>query len=202
MLTRELQETLNNAFQEAVRRQHEYVTLEHLLFAVLNETSGREMLESCGAELKTLEQDLRIYLEEKLEPISESSDHLPEPTPALERALARAAVQAESAGVNTINSGNVLAALLLEQRSYAVYLLEKQNISRLDILSYVSHGISKNSSYTPDQESISETDDNKPGRAKRNALETFAVNLNERAKQGKIDPLVGRDSELKEQFRY
>ncbi len=200
MLTRELQESLNNAFQEALKRQHEYVTLEHLLFALLNETSGREILESCGAELKTLERDLRIYLEEKLEPMPEHSKHLPEPTPALERALARAAVQAESAGVSTINSGNVLAALLLEQRSYAVYLLEKQNISRLDILSYISHGVAKSASYSPEQVNIPDEEDDKPdkpNRSRKNALDSFAVNLNERARQGKIDPLVGRDSELK-----
>lgn len=201
MITRELQDTLNNAFKEALKRRHEYLTLEHLLYALIKEKTGREVINNCGGDLEHLKHKLEAFFEQKMEQVAEGTEQLPEQTAAFERVLARALMQAEASGQSTIDGGNVLAAMYQERRSHAVYLLEKEGITRLDVLSYISHGISKVGPIEDDIEEA-ETPDFPPSRQekrkpKHDPLAQFTVNLIERAEQNKIDPLVGREAEVK-----
>jgi ATP-dependent Clp protease ATP-binding subunit ClpA len=200
MITKELQDTLNNAFKEALKRRHEYLTLEHLLYALLKEKTGREVINNCGGDIEHLKHELETFFEQKMEALASGAEQLPEQSAAFERVLARALMQAEASGQNTIDGGNVLAAMYQERRSHAVYLLEKEGITRLDVLSYISHGISKVGPIEDDLDQ-GETPDFAPTtrerkKPKRDALEQFTVNLIERAQQNKIDPLIGRQAEI------
>ena len=193
-VTKELQSTLQNALGEARRRRHEYVTLEHLLHAMTRDKVGSEVLLACGADLDLLRKELEDYLDRSLEPRPVSGD--PEQTPAFQRVLQRAAWHVQGAGRTELHAGDVLVAITRERGSQAVYLLEKQGVRRLDILSYISHGIGK------DREG-GEGDDPEAGggeegapRSVKDPFRAFTVNLVERAAKGLIDPLVGRRAEL------
>jgi ATP-dependent Clp protease ATP-binding subunit ClpA len=198
MLTKELQITLNVAVDEATKRRHEFLTLEHLLLALLHEQTGSDVLRHCGGNLTALERALEEFFAEHIEQMPRYKKHRPEPTAAFERVLQRAVVQAQSSGRNQIDGGHVLAALYQERRSHAVYLLEQQGISRLDVLNYISHGISKLPAEGPDGEPMPMDDDAEAaaGQVGRDPLTAFTVNLIERAKGGKIDPLIGRETEV------
>jgi ATP-dependent Clp protease ATP-binding subunit ClpA len=143
MITKELQETLNSSVQEAVTRKHEYLTLEHLLYALIAEKTTSQVIRHCGGNSDELKKELDKFLNESMEKLKDNKPKNPEPSAAFERVLSRAAMQAESSAQPTIDGGNVLAAMFQERRSHAVYLLEKQGITRLDVLNYISHGISK-----------------------------------------------------------
>ncbi len=199
MLTAELQKTLNKSVTEAVRRRHEYVTLEHLLLALLDEKTGSDVIRSCGGESTGLRRDLEEHLTQ-METLPAGQNQPPEPTAAFERVLDRAVAQAQSSAQVTIDGGNIIAAMFQEKRSHGVYLLEKQGITRLDVLNFVSHGISK----TRDGEESAEGDaplpdgrDDSRGGPSKDPLEAYTFNLIQRAKDGKIDPLVGRENELR-----
>ena len=198
MITKELQSTLNIAFQESVKRRHEFVTLEHLLFALLQEKTGSEVVSNCGGDVDKLKRELENIFKTNTETLLAGVEQMPEPTALFERVLSRAAMQAESSGAYTIDGGNVLAAMLQEKRSQAVHLLEKQNISRLDVLNYISHGIPKIGTAGSEDERTLE----RVGEAEetlqrsRDPLAAFTVNLLERAKGNKIDPLIGREAEV------
>jgi ATP-dependent Clp protease ATP-binding subunit ClpA len=194
MITKELQSTLNIAFQEAVRRRHEFVTLEHLLVALLQEKTGSEVLVACGCNLEKTKRQLEEFFRDNIEPLPEGIEQPPAPTASFERVLARAAMQAESAGTYTIDGGNVLAAMFQERRSQAVHLLEAQKITRLDVLSFISHGIAKSPGESEIPEHVGEQEES-PQRS-RDPLAAFTVNLIERAKANKIDPLIGRENEV------
>jgi ATP-dependent Clp protease ATP-binding subunit ClpA len=198
MITKELQDTLNAAFQEAARRRHEFVTLEHLLFALLKEKTGSDVVRNCGGDVGKLKDELEAFFQDNLEAVPRDFEQMPEPTASFERVLSRAAMQAESSGAYTIDGGNVLAAMFQERRSHAVHLLEKQNITRMDVLSYISHGISKTGSHSQEEPGPERVggDEEVPQRS-RDPLAAFTVNLIERAKANKIDPLIGRESEVK-----
>src|SRR5918992_2689959 len=139
MLTRELQRTINRAIDEAKQRRHEYVTLEHLLYALLEEKTGREVILNCGGRIPLLRQELEQFMDERIEQLPRRIDHGPEHTGTFERVLERAFLQAQGSGQTTLDGGNILAAMFQERRSHAVYLLEKQGITRLDVLNYMSH---------------------------------------------------------------
>jgi ATP-dependent Clp protease ATP-binding subunit ClpA len=143
MISKELQDTLNLALAEAAKRRHEYLTLEHLLFALLEDKSACDIIRACGGSVKTIRKELDEYMTNNMEQLPNGVEAMPSYTAALERVLTRAYMQAESSAQTTIDSGNVLAAMFQEKRSHSVYLLEKEGISRLDVLSYISHGISK-----------------------------------------------------------
>src|SRR5215472_15956351 len=143
MITRELQATLNLAIKEAINRRHEHLTLEHLLLALLRDRTGAKVIRNCGGDIDWLRGELEGFLATKMEQLPEGGEERPEGTPAFERVIERAALQAQASGQQEIDAGNVLAALFQERQSHAVYLLEQQEISRLDVLNYVSHGISK-----------------------------------------------------------
>ncbi len=201
MLTRELQQTINRAAHEAMQRRHEYLTLEHLLYALIDDRTGSDVLRNCGGDLAGLKRELEQFMADSMEELPDNIDYAPDHTAAFERVFERALIQAQGSGQPTIDASNILVALYHERRSHAVYLLEKQGISRLDILNYISHGISKFDSdiETMDdhEEPVVMGDDDEGAQAPRNALEAFTVNLIERAEANKIDPLIGRDTEIK-----
>lgn len=195
MITRELQATLNLAANEAIKRRHEFLTLEHLLFAMLNDRTSTEVIVHCGGDPDLLARDLEDFFKDTMTPLPRGVDRYPEQTAAFERVIDRALVQAQSSGQDKIDGGNILASLFEEQQSHAKYLLEKQGITKLDILNFISHGISK---VDDDGEPIpfgDEDDEMEPQRV-RDPLAAFTVNLIERAAEGKIDPLIGRQMEL------
>src|SRR3712207_588441 len=195
MITKELQETLNFAAMEAIKRRHEYVTLEHLLYALLHERTAAKVVRQCGGDANALSKELEQFFEEKLESVPASSDTLPEYTAAFQRVVEYALLQAEGSGQRAVDGGNVLAALFQSPNSHAVYLLKKQGVSRLDVLNYLAHGISK--AEAAGGRLVPEAGDEEEAEAApRDPLAAFATNLVERAAEGKIDPLIGRDAEV------
>jgi ATP-dependent Clp protease ATP-binding subunit ClpA len=192
-VTKELQATLQNAVSEARRRRHEYVTLEHLLHAMTRDKVASEVLLACGADIPKLQKDLEDYLDRTLEAQAGSGD--PEQTAAFQRVLQRAAWHVQGAGRTELNAGDVLVAITRERGSHAVYLLDRQGVRRLDILSYISHGVSRDGGEGGDGPEGEEGGE-EPGRSVRDPFKAFTVNLVERAAQGLIDPLIGRKAEL------
>ncbi len=205
MISKELQDTLNLALAEAAKRRHEYLTLEHLLYALLEDKGACDIIKACGGSVKEIRQELDHFLAENMEQLPNGVDAMPSYTAALERVLTRAYMQAESSAQTTIDSGNVLAAMFQEKRSHSVFLLEKAGISRLDVLSYISHGISKveagrgtSKGALPD--GTGEEDGDFPDEDAANSADPLAAyteNLIERAAKSKIDPLIGRENEVK-----
>ncbi len=198
MISKELQRTLNAAVEEAVRRHHEYITLEHLLYALLHEQTGIKVVKSCGGHVDELKQQLEKFFLEQMEQLPHYADTLPEQTSSFERVLQRAALQAQSSGQVTIDSGNILAAMYQERNSHAAYLLEKQGITRLDVLNFISHGVSKSQAGEDDDETeqAGDKDPEAGSRDARDPLSAFTVNLIDQAKKNKIDPLIGREAEV------
>lgn len=198
MLSRELEETLSFAVDEAVKYRHEYVTLEHLLFALLQDTSARNILFNCGARIDELADSLEEYFSTVLEKMPEDVKHLPELTATFQSTINYAVLQAEGSGQPMVDGGNILAAFYQAEQSYAVYLLLQQGVSRLDILNYISHGISKVDGVGPMPEGFDEDDEFSGGgqRPQAKPLESFTVELVARAKEGLIDPIVGRGAEI------
>jgi ATP-dependent Clp protease ATP-binding subunit ClpA len=194
-VSKELQQTLQNAVAEARRRRHEYVTLEHLLHAMVKDKVASEVLVACGADLEKLEKDLADYLDRTLEAVATGQD--PEQTAAFQRVLQRAAWHVQGSGRTELNAGDVLVAITRERGSHAVYLLEKQGVRRLDILQYISHGIAKDGAGGGEHEGEGEEPGEEAGpRPVKDPFRTFTVNLVERAAQGLIDPLIGREAEI------
>jgi len=193
-VTKELQVTLQAAVSEARRRRHEYVTLEHLLHAMTDDRVASEVLTACGADIPRLKKELEDYLDRTLEAVGGSED--PEQTAAFQRVLQRAAWHVQGSGRTELNAGDVLVAITRERGSHAVYLLERQGVRRLDILSYISHGISKEGSGEEDSEPGAEGGEEGGPRPVKDPFRTFTVNLVERAAQGLIDPLIGRRLEI------
>ncbi|HEX7998231.1 MAG TPA: ATP-dependent Clp protease ATP-binding subunit ClpA [Pyrinomonadaceae bacterium] len=198
MITRELQITLSSAVNEAIRRRHEYVTLEHLLYALLQDATASRVIHHCGGDVDALKSELEKFFDEQLEKVKRKLGSIPEQTIAFQRVLEYALMQADASGQKEIDGGNILAALFQAEQSHAVYLLKKQSITRLDVLNYISHGISKidaDDAPLVDGEEA-ETDADNAREANRDPLKAFTVNLVERAAAGFIDPLIGRSPEL------
>jgi ATP-dependent Clp protease ATP-binding subunit ClpA len=196
-VSKELQQTLQAAVAEARRRRHEYVTLEHLLHAMTKDKVATEVLLACGADLKTLERELEEYLDRTLESLGSTQD--PEQTAAFQRVLQRAAWHVQGSGRTELNAGDVLVAITRERGSHAVYLLEKQGVRRLDILQYISHGIGRDQPGGEEGGPEGQDEGGEEGggpKPVKDPFKTFTVNLVERAAQGQIDPLIGRDAEL------
>ncbi|HJQ35356.1 MAG TPA: ATP-dependent Clp protease ATP-binding subunit ClpA [Pyrinomonadaceae bacterium] len=197
MITKELQETLNFAAMEAIKRRHEYVTLEHLLYALLHERTATKVVRHCGGDADALVKELESFFDEKLEKSPDSADSLPEYTAAFQRVVEYALLQAEGSGQKEVDGGNVLAALYQSPNSHAVYLLKRQGVTRLDVLNYLAHGISKVEGNGAGGGFAHETEeDHEAEQAARDPLTAFATNLVERAAEGKIDPLIGREPEV------
>jgi len=196
MLTKELQITLNIAVNEALTRRNEFLTLEHLLLALLHEQTASNVIRQCGGDIEELKRELEAFLTATLEQLPEGEERTPEQTAAFQRVLQRAVMQAQASGQMEINGGNILAALYYEHHSHAVYLLEKQGITRLDVLNYISHGISKTAGDSDPFSFGMGEEDEEDGLPSRDPLAAFTTNLVERAKEGRIDPLIGRVAEV------
>ena len=199
MLSRDLEVTLNLAFKGASSRRHEFMTVEHLLLALLDNESAATVLKACGVELNDLRRDLDEFIESTtpLIPVADAERDT-QPTLGFQRVLQRAVFHVQSSGKKEVKGENVLVAIFSEQESQAVYFLRLQNIARVDVVNYISHGISKVAEQPehPDsepQEGEEAPEAEAPGKS---LLEQFATNLNREAEQGRIDPLVGRDFEV------
>jgi len=194
MLNKDLEISLNLAFRQAKESRHEFMTVEHLLLALLDNPSAIEALGACGADLTQLKKSLLEFIQETTPVIpADESERETQPTLGFQRVLQRAVFHVQSSGKSEVNGSNVLVAIFSEQESQAAYILKKADISRLDIVNYISHGIAKIDSSTsnaPIEEGERVTEE------EPRTIENFSVNLNEEAAKGNIDPLIGRDSEL------
>ncbi len=194
MISKELEQTFKRALEDVRRRRHEMATLEHLLLAFLDDIQGATILKNCGVDLMKLRQEVEEYLDGQPS-VSEGADFEATQTIALRRVLQRAAIHVQSSGKGEIDVGDVLAAMYREPDSYAVYLLKKQGVSRLDILDYISHGVTKDGVQPSGTPQVG--DEEEGGRAQpKNPLEVYTTNLVQRAAEGKLDPLIGRRAEL------
>jgi ATP-dependent Clp protease ATP-binding subunit ClpA len=190
-MNKELQSTLNFAVTEAIKRRHEYVTLEHLLYALLHDHTASNVLWHCGAKIEELQREVDEFLREEMPAAAYDGEFFPEETAAFRRVLEYAVLQAEGSGQGEINSGNILAALYQASSSHAVFFLKKHGVSRLDILNYLAHGISKVAYGQPERVGA---DGERHEVA--DPLEAFTTNLIKRAAAGEIDPLIGRHAEI------
>ena len=199
MINRELELTFAAAIKEAKSRRHEFFTLEHILYAMLHDIVGRRILYHCGADLEDLRTRLEKYFDERLEVVPEGTDQEPIQTMAVQRVLQRAIMHVHGAEKKEVDAGDILAAMFYEEHSYSVYFLKSQGITRLDVLSFISHGISKvgdPEASAEEKPTIAPAPGTKQEPRKAGALESFAVNLIEKAADGLIDPLIGRDEEI------
>ncbi|HEX3835636.1 MAG TPA: ATP-dependent Clp protease ATP-binding subunit ClpA [Steroidobacteraceae bacterium] len=195
MLSNELEYCLNDAFHQAREARHEYLTVEHLLLAILDTPKVREILKACGADLLKLKQELKDHLEQSTPKLDEGEDNEVQPTLGFQRVLQRAVFHVQSSGKKEVGVGNVLVAIFSEKQSHAVYLLNRQNVSRLDVVNYLSHGLSKIAEEKTDKEEAS-PDAERDAEGGGSALEKYAANLNRMAQEGRIDPLIGRKLEV------
>jgi len=195
MLSKELEFSLNAAFRAAYDKRHEFITVEHLLLAMLDNASAVEVLNACAANIDLLRRELQEFLAETTPLIPPGVKRDTQPTLGFQRVLQRAAFHVQSAGKKEVNGANILVAIFSEQDSQAVYLLGKQDITRLDVVNFISHGISKVQE-DADPGTRPSAAENDEGESSGNPLEKFASNLNEMAKKGKIDPLIGRKEEV------
>ncbi len=197
MLSKELEYTLNVAFKEAREKRHEFMTVEHLLLVLLDNPTAATVLRACGADLQALRKDLEDYLTENFSVLPEDDDRDTQPTLGFQRVLQRAVFHVQSSGGQEVTGANVLVAIFGERESHAVYFLSKQNIARIDVVNYISHGITKVSEDELGDDLSSAMDDEtrteEPGKS---PLEGYTINLNEQARLGKIDPLIGRRNEI------
>ncbi len=194
MIAQELEISLHMAFVEARQKRHEFITVEHLLLALLDNPSAAETLRACGGNIELLRKDLGRFIEEHTPSIEGKDDIDTQPTLGFQRVIQRAILHVQSSGKKEVNGANVLVAIFGEKDSHAVYYLQKQSITRLDVVNFISHGISK----VPQQPARSEPEAETEGEQQPapGSLESYTINLNALALQGKIDPLIGRAAEL------
>ncbi|MFA0086305.1 ATP-dependent Clp protease ATP-binding subunit ClpA [Vibrio sp. 10N.286.49.C2] len=200
MLNKELESSLNGAFARARDKRHEFMTVEHLLLALLENDSAKEALTACSANLDNLREELDAFIDQTTPLIPDNDDtRETQPTLSFQRVLQRAVFHVQSSGRSEVTGANVLVAIFSEQESHAAYLLKKNDISRLDIVNFISHGITKNSGASdsePTSGSLGGGSEPVEDANGEDRLENFATNLNQVAKDGDIDPLIGRDKEL------
>src|SRR5947207_9117530 len=191
MIAKQLQATFEFAVNEAVKRRHEYVTLEHLLYALLHDRDAAMAIRTCGGDVDELKKQLDDFMSKTYEQLPDESTIQPVLTTMLQRVIQYAQLHAQSSGRKEVDTGQMLAALYQAERSQAVYLLRSQGVNKLDVLSFLSHGIGRNE---PQPAFI--RGDEEEGSPSGDPLKLYAMNLNERAKKGEIDPLIGRGPEL------
>jgi ATP-dependent Clp protease ATP-binding subunit ClpA len=196
MLSKELEITLNHAFKNAHDKRHEFITVEHLLLVLLDNASAEPILRACGCDIKLLRAQLTQFIDETMSLIPEGVQRETQPTLGFQRVLQRAVFHVQASDKKEVSGANLFVALFSEQDSHAVYLLNKQDISRLDVVNYLAHGISKvEQERESSDERASEIGASDPD-ASGSPLDKYAVNLNEEALQGRIDPLIGRELEV------
>jgi ATP-dependent Clp protease ATP-binding subunit ClpA len=208
MLSRNLEQTLHRALSLASERRHEYATLEHLLLGLAEDTDAATVLKACGVDLDKLRNDLTEFLDKDLAGLATDRPGDPKPTAGFQRVVQRAAIHVQSSGRDEVTGANVLVALFSERESHAVYFLQLQDMTRLDAVNFISHGIAKapgrsaqrpvagSNSQTPEGNQPEQEREEKPNRRSQDALSNYCVNLNKKAMAGKIDPLIGRDLEI------
>ncbi|MFM8798944.1 MAG: AAA family ATPase, partial [Tagaea sp.] len=214
MLSRNLEQSLHRALALANERRHEYATLEHLLLALSEDQDAVAVLRACGVDVDKLRRDLLQYLDNELAGLVTSRGGEAKPTAGFQRVLQRAAIHVQSSGREEVTGANVLVAMFSERESHAVYFLQEQDMSRLDAVNYISHGVAKvpgkseprrvrgaeeegTQSQGPERGAERPQGEGKQaGKAKEGALQAYCVNLNKKAAQGKIDPLIGREPEV------
>ena len=202
---RELEHTLHNALAEAAKRRHEYATLEHLLLALAGDSHAGAVLRACSVDLDELSSAVSAYLDTELNSLKADAQVDPSPTAGFQRVVQRAILHVQSSGREEVTGANVLVALFSERESHAVYFLQQQDMTRLDAVSFISHGIAKASGMSETravkgadkdaEEDAPQSKKEKKGGGE-SALKQFTVNLNEKAKLGKVDPLIGRGPEV------
>ncbi len=195
MFSQDVQITFSLAVREAQRRHHEYLTVEHVLYALLFEENGQQIIRKCGADLAVLKAALETYFDEHLQSVPDLPDEVPEQTVSLQRILQRTVMHVQSSGKETASVGDILAALLAEEKTFAASLLEEHGVSRYDVVNILSHGLAPDS-----QESVPAADPKEGGGSRpkvvKDPLKLYTVNLLDQAANGRIDPLVGRSEEL------
>ncbi|MCP4863490.1 MAG: ATP-dependent Clp protease ATP-binding subunit ClpA [Alteromonas sp.] len=196
MLNKELEQTLNEAFVFAREHRHEFMTVEHLLLALLDNSAAQEALKACGADIENIRGELVEFVKDTTPLIldDQASDRETQPTLGFQRVLQRAVFHVQSSGKEEVTGANVLVAIFSEQESQAVYILKKSDVTRLDVVNFISHGVSKAEDEAPESNEASE--EAAEGEESGSALAKYATNLNRQAQEGKIDPLIGRDMEL------
>src|ERR1700760_897092 len=206
MLSRNPEQTLHRALSLASERRHEYATLEHLLLGLAEDTDAATVLKACGVDLDKLRTDLTEFPDKDLAGLATDRPGDPKPTAGFQRVVQRAAIHVQSSGRDEVTGANVLVALFSERESHAVYFLQLQDMTRLDAVNFISHGIAKapgRSAQRPAQGTGSQPEshqeqerEEKPSRRNQDALSNYCVNLNKKAMAGKIDPLIGREPEI------
>jgi ATP-dependent Clp protease ATP-binding subunit ClpA len=208
MLSRNLEQTLHRALSLASERRHEYATLEHLLLGLAEDNDAATVLKACGVDLDKLRSDLTEFLDKDLAGLATDRPGDPKPTAGFQRVVQRAAIHVQSSGRDEVTGANVLVALFSERESHAVYFLQLQDMTRLDAVNFISHGIAKapgrsaqrpvagTNNQSPEGNQPEQEREEKPSRRSQDALSNYCVNLNKKAMAGKIDPLIGRDLEI------
>jgi ATP-dependent Clp protease ATP-binding subunit ClpA len=192
VLSNELEYCLNDAFHQAREARHEYLTVEHLLLAILDTPRVREVLRACGADLTRLRQELKEHIEQSTPRVAEAGEREVQPTLGFQRVLQRAVFHVQSSGRKEVGVANVLVAIFSEKQSHAVFLLNRQHVTRLDVVNYISHGLSKLAEEKGGEEAASEERESEGG----SALDKYTTDLNRMAREGRIDPLIGRKLEV------
>jgi len=197
MLSSNLEKTLKKAYELATNKKHEYVTLEHLLFSLMEDSDAIDVLNACEVDIENLKEKLDSFIRKELQSLEDNFNGEPKLTNSFQRVLQRAAIHVQSTGKDEVSGANMLVAIFSEKESHAVYLLSQENMSRLDAVQFISHGISKSNN----GESISFGEDeiiNKKSKNEKNkkALDEFCINLNDKALKGEIDKLIGRKNEV------
>ncbi len=196
MLDKDLEHTLNNAFRQAREQRYEFMTVEHLLLALLDNPSAINVLRACGANLNELHHELTQFIRENSPVLMDDDERETQPTLGFQRVLQRAVFHVQSSGKKEVSGANVLVAIFGERESHAAYFLNQQNIARLDVVNYISHGITKVGEDESHSHDSVDEEDSRQDEAASSPLEAYTVNLNEQALAGKIDPLIGRENEV------
>jgi ATP-dependent Clp protease ATP-binding subunit ClpA len=194
MIAQELEVSLHMAFMDARQKRHELITVEHLLLAMLDNPSAAEVLKACGSNIETLRNELTQYIDDHTPTISGEDEVDTQPTLGFQRVIQRAMLHVQSSGKKEVNGSNILVAIYGEKDSHAVYFLHQQGVTRLDVVNFIAHGVSKLNEGDTNKSSIEQESDQESSSAK--ALDSYTINLNKMVLAGKIDPLIGRDSEI------
>ncbi|MFC1694756.1 ATP-dependent Clp protease ATP-binding subunit ClpA [Pseudomonadota bacterium] len=197
MFSKELELSISQAYQEARESRHEFLTVEHMLLSLLDNSSALSILSACGADIEALEKDVRKVLEDTVPVLSDEDTRDTQPTIGFQRVLQRALYHVQSAGKEEVLGANVLVAIFSEKDSYASYLLNRYDVTRLDVVNFISHGVSRLDSDLGDTgDSAHAEAEEVEGEKKASALEEFTTDLNQRAREDRIDPLIGREKEI------
>ncbi|MCK5445181.1 MAG: ATP-dependent Clp protease ATP-binding subunit ClpA, partial [Rhodospirillaceae bacterium] len=199
MLSRNLEQTLHRALSTASDFRHEFATLEHLLYALTEDRDAVAVMKACDVDMEKVRADILDFLQNEFnaEPAEHQED--PKPTSGFQRVIQRAIIHVQSSGREEVTGGNVLVALFSERESHAVFFLQEQEMTRLDAVNYISHGIAKAPGFSEGRTvhgADEEGEDEEPVKSGREALDAYCVNLNEKAFDGRIDPLIGREPEI------